>query len=118
MVAEVVNHLHAPCFATKLQPPRNPGKTLECTLDFRRWHIVKPRRHRCHRSIVDIESANERNFKSVFSELEPGTFRRVNDIADSLPQFFEKPTSIICARQSFATSTQLGSSPFKSTMPF
>src|SRR6266478_9522475 len=84
MVAEVVNHLHAPCFATKLQPPRNPSKTLECTLDFRRWHIVKPRRHRCHRSIVDIESANERNFKSVLSELEPGTFSRVNDIADSL----------------------------------
>src|SRR5438093_11149346 len=90
MVAEVVNHRHAPRFATKLQPPRNPGKTLECSVDFRLWHIIKPRRHRRHRSIVDIEVANERNFECVFAELEPGAVSRVNDIADSLGAIFRE----------------------------
>src|SRR5205085_4162560 len=84
MVAEIVNHLHATRFAAELQPPRHPGKTLECGVDFRYWHIIKPRRHRCHRSIVDIEFTNERNFEYVFAEFEPGAFSRVSDIPDSL----------------------------------
>src|SRR5207249_11482995 len=84
MVAEIVNHLHAVRFATKLQPPRNPSKTLECTVDFRLWHIIKPRRHGSHRCIVDIEFANERDFKSVFAKFEPGTFSRISDVPDSL----------------------------------
>src|SRR3989442_15175985 len=84
MVAEVVNHLHAPCFATKLQPPRNPSKTLECTIVFSLWHIIKLRRHGSHRCIVDIEFANERDFKSVFAKCEPGTFSRGSDIPDSI----------------------------------
>src|SRR5213079_2403406 len=84
MVAEIVNHLHAPRFAAKLQPPRNPLKTLECSVDFRLRHIVKSRRHRRHRRIVDIEFANEGNFESVFRELELGTLSRVSDVTDSL----------------------------------
>src|ERR1041384_5945470 len=84
MVAEIVDHRYASRFAAKLQSPRNPGKTLECVIDFRFWHIIKPRRHRSHRGIVDIEFAHERNFKCIFTELEPGAVSRVNDVPDSL----------------------------------
>src|SRR4029077_1219554 len=84
MMAKVVNHLYPPRFAAELQPPRNPGKTLERAVDFRLWHIVKPCCHRCHRCIVDIEFAKERNFESVFPERELGAFSRVCDVTNSL----------------------------------
>ena len=88
VVPEIVNHLHAPRFTTKLQPPRNTGKTLECGVDFQLWHIVEPRGHRSHRSIAHIEFADERNFESFFPELEPGALRRVSDLPDSLRAIF------------------------------
>src|SRR5438552_13859445 len=91
MVAEIVNHLHAVRFAAKLQPPRNTGKTLECTVDFRLWHIIKPSRHGSHRCIVDIEFANEWDFKSVFAKFEPGTFSRLSDVADPLGAIHREP---------------------------
>src|ERR1043165_10225983 len=91
MMTEVVNHLHASRFTTKLQPPRDPGKTLECSVDFRLRHIIKPRRRRCHRSMVDIEFANERDFESLFAQFEPGASSRVGDVLNPLGALLQTP---------------------------
>src|SRR5437762_12913867 len=63
---------------------RNPPTTLGSSVDSRLRYIIKSRRQRRNRSIVDIEFANEGNFESVFPELEPGTLSRVSDVTDSL----------------------------------
>src|SRR4029077_19276813 len=61
-----------------------PGKSLKRAVDFGLRHIVKPRRHRRHRSVVHIKFAYERNLEHLISKLESGTFSRRGDITDSL----------------------------------
>src|SRR6266446_73005 len=89
-MAKIINHLNAPHFATELQSTRDPSKTLERSVDFRLWHIIKPCCHRGHCSIMNIEFADERNFESVFPELEPRAFGRVSDLTDPLRAIFRE----------------------------
>src|SRR4026207_1796883 len=84
MMTEIVDHFHPSGFSAEFLPPRDPGKSLERAVDFRLRHIVKPRRHRRHRSVVHIKFAYERNLERLISKLESGTFSRGGDITDSL----------------------------------
>src|SRR5262249_48314075 len=68
MMTEIVNHLNAARFAAKLLPARNAGETFECADDFRRGHVIKPRRGRSHCSVMNVEFANKRNFKNVVAK--------------------------------------------------
>src|SRR5206468_11458366 len=88
MVAKIVNHLYAPHFASNFQSPRNTGKTLQRAVDFGGRHVIKARSHHSHRSIVDIEFADQRNFESFFSKLEPRARGRISDVPDSLRAIF------------------------------
>ena len=83
-MTEIVDHFHASRFPADFLPPRDAGKSLECAVDFRLRHIVKPRCHRRHRCVVHIEFAYERNLERLISKLESGTFSRAGDITDSL----------------------------------
>ena len=84
MMAEIVNHFHAPRFPTDFLPPRDTGKSLKRTIDFRLRHIIKSRCDRRHRRIAHVEFANERNFESFLPKLESRASSRVTDVADSL----------------------------------
>ena len=90
VMAKIINHLNAPHFATELQSTRDPSKTLERSVDFRLWHIVKPCCHRGHCSIMNIEFADERNFESVFPELEPRAFGGVSHLTYPLRAIFRE----------------------------
>src|SRR4029077_8369376 len=81
---EIVDHLHPLGFPADFLPSGDPGKSLKRVVDFRLRHIVKPRRHRRHRSVAHIKFAYERNLESLISKLESGTFSRRGDITDSL----------------------------------
>ena len=89
-MSEIVNDPHAARFAAKLQPPRNPRKTLQCIINLALWHVVKARCHCCHRRIPHVEFADQRNFEHVFAEPEPRRFRRVNDVPDPLCAIFRE----------------------------
>ena len=65
MMPKIVDHCDAASFAAKLLAARNAQETGERAGDFCRRHIVKARRRRRHRSVMNIEFANKRNFENV-----------------------------------------------------
>ena len=65
MMPEIVDHFNAASFAAKLLAARNARETVERAGDFCRRHIIKARRGRRHRSVMNIEFANKRNFENV-----------------------------------------------------
>ena len=83
-MTEIVDHLHPPGLPAEFLPPGDPGKSLKGVVDFCLRHIVKPRCHRSHRSVVHIKFAYERNLERLISKLKSGTFSRGGNITDSL----------------------------------
>src|SRR5204863_2656447 len=84
MMTEIVDHLHPSGLPAEFLPPGDPGKSPKRVVDFCLRHIVKPRRHRRHCSVVHIKFAYEGNLERLISKLEFGTCSRGSDITDAL----------------------------------